>query len=57
VWHYSQAIPDQDTPGTPAASFKPLYLTDDEQAALVAFLESLSCDPPPADVLAAPTLP
>jgi cytochrome c peroxidase len=57
VWHYSQAIPDQDTPGTPAASFKALYLTDDEQAALVAFLESLSCDPPPADVLAAPTLP
>ncbi len=46
VWHYSQAIPDQDTPGTPAASFKALYLTDDEQSALVAFLESLSCDPP-----------
>jgi cytochrome c peroxidase len=57
VWHYNQAIADQDTPGAPAASYKPLYLSDDEQAALVAFLESLACDPPPADVLAAPTLP
>jgi cytochrome c peroxidase len=57
VWHYSQGIADQDTPGAPAASFKPLYLSDDEQAALVAFLESLVCDLPPADVLAPPTLP
>ena len=57
VWHYNQGIADQDTPGAPTASFKPLYLSDDEQAALVAFLESLDCDPPPADALTAPVLP
>jgi len=57
VWHYNQAIADQDTPGDPAASYKPLYLDDDEQAQLVSFLESLTCDPPPADVLAEPILP
>jgi cytochrome c peroxidase len=57
VWHYNQGIADQDTPGAPAASYKPLYLSDDEQAALVAFLESLACDPPPADVLMPPMLP
>jgi cytochrome c peroxidase len=57
VWHYNQGIADQDTPGVPAASFNSLYLSDDEQAALVAFLESLVCDSPPADVLAPPLLP
>ena len=57
VWHYNQGIPNQSSPGAPAASFRPLYLSDDEQAALVAFLESLVSAPPPADVLAAPTLP
>jgi cytochrome c peroxidase len=57
VWHYNQGISDENTPGAPAASFKPLYLSDDEQAALVAFLESLASAPPPADVLAPPTLP
>jgi cytochrome c peroxidase len=57
VWHYNQGIPDQSSPGAPAASFKPLYLSDDEQAALVAFLESLASAPPPAAVLASPTLP
>ena len=57
VWHYNQGISDENTPGAPAASFRPLYLSDDEQAALVAFLESLASAPPPADVIAAPTLP
>ena len=57
VWHYNQGISDENTPGAPAASFKPLYLSADEQAALVAFLESLASAPPPADVLAPPTLP
>jgi cytochrome c peroxidase len=56
VWHYNQGITDENTPGAPAASFKPLYLSTDEQAALVAFLESLESTPP-ADVLAPPTLP
>ncbi len=57
VWHYNQAETTPNTPGAATASFKPLYLTSDEQAELVAFLEALTCDPPPADVLAAPTLP
>jgi cytochrome c peroxidase len=57
VWHYSQADATANTPGAPTAAFKPLYLTSDEQADLVAFLEALTCDPPPADVVAAPTLP
>jgi cytochrome c peroxidase len=57
VWHYSQGIAAPNTPGAQAAPFKPLYLSADEQAALVAFLESLTCDPPPNDVTAPPTLP
>jgi cytochrome c peroxidase len=57
VWHYNQGIPDQSNPGAPALSFRPLYLSGDEQAALVAFLESLVSQPPPDTALAAPTLP
>jgi cytochrome c peroxidase len=57
VWHYNQGISDENTPGAPAASFRPLYLSTDEQAALVAFLESLESEPPAADVLAPPMLP
>lgn len=58
VWHYSQGIVDQATPGAPAASFKPLYLSGDEQQQLVAFLESLeSPTPPPAATGGPPTLP
>ena len=57
VWHYNQGVPSPNTPGAQAAPFQPLYLSADEQEALVEFLESLTCDPPPADVVAAPTLP
>jgi len=57
VWHYNQGISDETTPGAGAASFRPLYLSTDEQADLVEFLESLASAPPPADVLARPTLP
>ena len=58
VWHYNQGISDENTPGFPTASFKPLYLSDDEQAALVAFLESLGSAPlPSADLLAPSMLP
>jgi len=57
VWHYSQGITDENTPGAPTASFKPLYLSADEQAALVAFLESTASALPPAEVIAPPTLP
>jgi cytochrome c peroxidase len=57
VWHYSQGIPDQSNPGAPSATFRPLYLSDDEQSALVAFLEALVSTPPPAAALAAPMLP
>lgn len=57
VWHYNQGISDQGTPGAPTASFKPLYLSDDEQAQLVAFLESLESPTPPAGAMTPPTLP
>ncbi len=57
VWHYSQGIAEPNTPGAQASPFKALYLSADEQASLVSFLESLNCDPPPADVLTPPTLP
>ncbi len=57
VWHYDHATPDDNLPGEPAASFKPLYLSDAEEYALVEFMQSLTCDPPPADVLAPPVLP
>jgi len=63
VWHYSQGIVDQSTPSADpsmppaaAASFKPLYLSTDEQAQLVAFLESLESGPPPG-TSSPPTLP
>ncbi len=56
VWHYNQGIVDESTPGAPAAPFKPLYLSADEQAQLVAFLESLESGPPP-DTVNKPTLP
>jgi cytochrome c peroxidase len=57
VWHYSQGIVDQSTPGSPAASFKPLYLDTDEQAELVAFLEALTSPTPPPGTTTPPTLP
>ncbi len=57
VWHYSQGIVDENTPGAPSAQFRPLYLSGDEQAELVAFLESLVSAPPPASALAMPMLP
>jgi cytochrome c peroxidase len=57
VWHYNQAVPDESLPGEPAPSFRPLYLAEDEEYALVEFLESLTGDPPAASVIAPPTLP
>jgi cytochrome c peroxidase len=57
VWHYSQGIVDQSTPGAPAASFKPLYLSADEQTQLVAFLETLEAPSPPLTTSSPPTLP
>jgi cytochrome c peroxidase len=56
VWHYTQGIVDQSTPGPAAASFRPLYLSTDEQAQLVAFLESLESGPPPSTATP-PTIP
>jgi cytochrome c peroxidase len=57
VWHYNEGVAAPNTPGASTPSFKPLYLTADEQTALVAFLEALTCEGPPAEVLAPPTLP
>jgi cytochrome c peroxidase len=57
VWHYNQGVAAPNTPGAQSAPFQALYLSADEQEALVEFLESLTCDPPPADVIAPPMLP
>ncbi|HVZ71934.1 MAG TPA: cytochrome c peroxidase [Polyangia bacterium] len=46
-----------DTVGTPTAQLQPLDLTADEKSDLVAFLQTLSCDPPSADRTTPPTLP
>jgi cytochrome c peroxidase len=46
-----------DVPGAPAARIKPLFLSADDRAALVAFMQSLTSAPPPAALTAPPTLP
>lgn len=45
------------TVGAPSASLKPLRLSDDEAADLVAFLESLTGAPLPTELLTPPVLP
>jgi len=47
VSHYSRGGDPIETVGQPAVDIKPLGLTPDEQADLVAFLESLTADRPP----------
>ena len=59
VWHYNtggrDAGPEQI--GVRAAEIKPLLLTDDEQADLVAFLGTLTGTPPDSTLTSPPTLP
>lgn len=47
VRHYSRGGNPNETVGQPAVDIKPLGLTPDEQADLVAFLETLTADRPP----------
>lgn len=56
VEHYDRGG-DPQAPGVPAASIKPLRLSPDEKAALVAFLKSLTSAPWPPSISAPPTLP
>jgi cytochrome c peroxidase len=46
VWHYDQAVAGNDI-GPMAAEIKPLHLTDQERADLVAFLQTLTGRPRP----------
>ena len=57
IWHYNTggAAESGERIGVPAAELKPLDLTDDEVADLVAFLETLTGAPLNPDLIAAPT--
>lgn len=57
VWHYNQGGASGGFPGTKAARLKPLYLSDGEQQDLVAFLQTLTGEPLPAELTTAPALP
>jgi cytochrome c peroxidase len=54
--HYDRGG-DPQAPGVPAPALKPLLLTAEEKAALVAFLKSLTSAPWPPSISAPPTLP
>jgi cytochrome c peroxidase len=56
VAHYNNGG-DPEAEGDIAARIKPLYLTDDEQSQLVAFLKTLTGDPLPAALADPPVLP
>jgi cytochrome c peroxidase len=56
VAHYDTAG-SPEAPGAAAARIKPLFLTAEERAALVAFMKALTSAPPPAPYLAGPVLP
>jgi cytochrome c peroxidase len=57
IWHYNTggAAASGERIGVPAAELKPLDLTDDEVADLVAFLETLTGAPLSPDLITAPT--
>jgi cytochrome c peroxidase len=56
IAHYNTAG-SSSAPGFRSAAIKPLYLTQDEQEALEAFLRTLNDAPLPADLVAPPVLP
>ena len=56
VDHYNRGG-DEQAPGPHPVQIKPLALTTDEQAELVAFLKTLTSPPWPAAIAAAPDLP
>ncbi|XXF80045.1 cytochrome c peroxidase [Myxococcaceae bacterium GXIMD 01537] len=54
VWHYNQGGGGGAFPGPKSVRVKPLYLTDEEQTDLVAFLQTLTGEKLPAELSAAP---
>jgi cytochrome c peroxidase len=56
VDHYDQGGSPQ-APGAPNARIKRLFLSEQEKAALVAFMKSLTSAPPPAMLITPPVLP
>jgi cytochrome c peroxidase len=56
VAHYNRGG-DPDGVGPRSARLKPLYLTDDEQSQLVAFLKTLTGEPLPSELVDRPDLP
>jgi cytochrome c peroxidase len=56
VEHYDQGGSPQ-APGAPNARIKRLFLSEQEKAALVAFMKSLTSAPPPAMLITPPVLP
>src|SRR3569832_1098203 len=55
--HYNRGGAASGAVGIPAAQIKPLLLTDEEKSDLVEFLKTLTGEPLPADLVAAPVLP
>jgi len=55
--HYDRGGAAGGAVGVPAAQIKPLLLTDEEKSDLVEFLKTLTGEPLPADLVAAPVLP
>jgi cytochrome c peroxidase len=56
VEHYNQGGA-LNSPGSASAQIRPLYLDTSEEKQLVEFLKSLTSDPVPAELTAAPMLP
>jgi cytochrome c peroxidase len=56
VEHYDAGGSPQ-APGAPNARLKPLFLSFQEKAALVAFMKALTSAPPPASLITPPVLP
>lgn len=54
VWHYNQGGTSGGFPGEKSVRLKPLYLTDEEQSDLVAFLHTLTGEALPAELTSAP---
>jgi cytochrome c peroxidase len=57
VWHYNIGGASAGYPGDKAVQIRPLGLTDQEQADLVAFLQTLNGEPLPKELTVSPPLP
>ncbi len=54
IWHYNQGGTSGGFPGAKSVRLKPLFLTDEEQSDLVAFLQTLTGEPLPVELTVAP---